>query len=164
MNDGQEIISNFWELYNKLLLLNNIKMKEKLSDYTSTEIHCIDFIEKNKDVNVSKLASQFYMTRGAITKLTKKLIIKNLIQSYQKENNKKEIYFKLTNEGKEISKIHNKIHNDFIKRDKTFFENMTDSEIETVEKFSQSYIKHLDNELKKIEINTNNPNYNFDKK
>lgn len=164
MNDGQQIISNFWELYNKLLLLNNIKMKEKLADYTATEIHCIDYIEKNNDVNVSKLASQFYMTRGAITKLTKKMMIKDLILSYQKDNNKKEIYFTLTNKGKEINKIHKKVHKDFIERDREFFKNMTDKEIETVLNFSKTFIEHLDNELERLKINTKNPNYNFEKR
>ena len=35
------------------------------------------------------------MTRGAISKITKKLIKKGIIESYQKPDNKKEIYFRL---------------------------------------------------------------------
>lgn len=56
------------------------------------------------------------MTRGAISKLTKKLIKKGLIVSYQKPDNKKEIYFRLTEQGKVINKVHEKLQKEHQER------------------------------------------------
>ncbi len=91
-------------------------MEDSLRGYKSSEVHCIDYIGRNADSNVTKLAESFYMTRGAISKLTKKLIKKGVIQSYQKPDNKKEIYFRLTEPGKAIYKIHEELHKEFRER------------------------------------------------
>ena len=96
MNKEEKVISGFRDLLNKMIWLNKIKMEDSLKDYKSSEVHCIEYIGKNAGPNVTRLAEAFYMTNGAISKLTKKLIKKGLIESYQKPGNKKEIYFKLT--------------------------------------------------------------------
>lgn len=57
--------------------------------YSASEVHCIEFIGKSKEVNVKKLSEHFFMTRGAMSKITKKLIDKQAITSYQKDDNKK---------------------------------------------------------------------------
>ncbi|MHB8072679.1 winged helix DNA-binding protein [Desulfosporosinus fructosivorans] len=46
------------------------------------------------------------MTRGAISKITKKLTSKDAISSYQKEDNRKEVYFRLTDYGELLYKKH----------------------------------------------------------
>jgi DNA-binding MarR family transcriptional regulator len=104
MNKEDQVIMGFRDLYNKMVWLNKDKMEDSLKGYTSSEVHCIEYIENNIDSNVTKLAETFYMTRGAISKLTQKLIKKGLIESYQKSDNKKEIYFKLTEQGKQLIK------------------------------------------------------------
>lgn len=60
--------------------------------------------------NVTKIAAEMGMTRGAISKITKKLLSKNLIASYQKPENNKEIYFCLTEPGEKIYTEHKKCH------------------------------------------------------
>ena len=42
------------------------------------------------------------MTTGATSKLTKKLLAKGFLVRYQKEKNRKEVYFRLTEEGERI--------------------------------------------------------------
>jgi len=97
MNKEEQVLAEFWDLFNKKIWLDAYKMKESLKDYKPSEIHCIEYIGKSEDSNVTKLAETFYMTRSAISKITKKLIEKGLIDSYQKPDNKKEIYFRLMN-------------------------------------------------------------------
>ena len=106
MNKEEQIEMGFRDVYNKIVFLNKFKMEDSLKGYKSSEIHCIEYIERNEDSNVTKLAESFYVTRGAISKLTKKLIKKGLIESYQKPDNQKEIYFRLTSQGKAINKVH----------------------------------------------------------
>ncbi|MFC9708609.1 MarR family transcriptional regulator [Paenibacillus sp. NPDC056933] len=150
MNKEEQVLLGFRDLYNKLVWLNKDKMEESLKGYKPSEVHCIEYIEKNADSNVTKLAESFYMTRGAISKLTKKLIEKGLIESYQKSDNKKEIYFRLTEQGKVIYQIHEDLHNEFHERDKAVFEQVTDAQFDSMLKFVDKYNRHLDAEIKKL--------------
>ncbi|PWW33567.1 MULTISPECIES: MarR family transcriptional regulator [Paenibacillus] len=150
MNKEEQVLLGFRDLYNKLVWLNKDKMEESLKGYKPSEVHCIEYIEKNADSNVTKLAESFYMTRGAISKLTKKLIEKGLIESYQKSDNKKEIYFRLTEQGKVIYQIHEDLHNEFHERDKAVFEQVTDDQFDSMLKFVDKYNRHLDAEIKKL--------------
>lgn len=76
MNKEDQVMMGFRDVYNKMVWLNKDKMEDSLKGYKPSEVHCIEYIEKNADSNVTKLAESFYMTRGAISKLTKKLIQK----------------------------------------------------------------------------------------
>ncbi|EEK73281.1 MULTISPECIES: MarR family transcriptional regulator [Bacillus] len=149
MNKEEQVMNGFRELYNKMVWLNKDKMEVGLKGFKSSEVHCIEYIENNTDSNVTQLAEAFYVTRGAISRMTKKLIKKGLIESYQKSENKKEIYFRLTEQGKEIYKIHEELHNEFQERDKAVFEQVTEAEFDSIINFVEKYSKHLDAEIKK---------------
>lgn len=151
MNKEEQVIIGFRNLFNKMAWLNKIKMEESLKGYKSSEVHYIEYIGKNSESNVTKLAESFYMTRGAISKMTKKLIEKGVIESYQKPDNKKEIYFKLTKQGQEIYKVHEKLHKEFQDRDKAVFENITEKQFDSILNFLEKYSTHLDAEIQKLD-------------
>ena len=158
MNKEEQVIMGFWDLYNKMVFLNKFTMEESLKGYKSSEIHCIESIGRNVDSNVTKLAESFYVTRGAISKITKKLIKKGLIESYQKPDNKKEIYFRLTSQGKAIYKIHEELHQEFRERDKAVFEQVTEEQFDIMLNFVENYRRHLDAEIKKQGVDITNRN------
>jgi len=149
MNKEDQVLLGLRELLNKTILLNKSKMEASLKGYKSSEVHCIEYIGRHEDSNVTKLAESFYMTRGAISKLTQKLIKKGVIESYQKSDNKKEIYFRLTEQGKAIYKIHEDLHREFQERDKVVFEQVTEEQFDRVLSFVEKYSRHLDAEIKK---------------
>jgi len=149
MNKKDQLLKGFADIYNKTICLNKTKMEEELKECKSSEVHCIEYIGKNNDSNVTKLADAFYMTRGAISKLTKKLIKKGHIENYSKIDNKKEVYFKLTKKGEEIYKTHEKLHTEFRKRDEIVFEQITDEQLNSMYEFVRNYNNHLDIEIKK---------------
>lgn len=152
MNKKEQVILGFRDLFNKMVWLNKIKMEDCLKGYKPSEVHCIEYIGRNADSNVTKLAESFYMTRSAISKITKKLIEKGLIESYQKPDNKKEIYFRLTEQGKIIDKIHEELHNEFQERDKAVFDQVTGEQYDSMLSFIEKYSRHLDVEIKKQDI------------
>jgi DNA-binding MarR family transcriptional regulator len=152
MNKEEQVIMGFRDLFNKLVLLNKFKMEDSLKGYKSSEVHCIEYIGRNVDSNVTKLAESFYMTRGAISKIIKKLIEKGIIESYQKPDNKKEIYFRLSEQGKVIYKIHEKLHKEFQERDKAVFEQVTEEQFDSMLSFVERYSNHLDAEIKKLGV------------
>lgn len=154
MNKEEQVMSGLWEVFNKRIMLDGFQMKKSLREYNPSEIHCIEYIAKNIEPNVTKLAEAFYMTRSAISKLTKKLIAKGLAENYQKPENKKEIYFRLTNSGEAVFRIHERLHNDFTARDKSLFDKITDTEFDVIIRFAELYNAHLDFEIKKLGIDT----------
>jgi DNA-binding MarR family transcriptional regulator len=157
MDKEDQLMIGFRDLYNKMVFLNR-KMEDSLKGYKSSEVHCIEYIGRNEDSNVTKLAESFYMTRGAISKIAKKLIEKGVIKSYQKPVNKKEIYFRLTEQGKEIYKIHEELHKEFQERDKVVFEQVTEEQFDIILSFVETYRRHLDAEIKKQGVDIANRN------
>jgi DNA-binding MarR family transcriptional regulator len=156
MKKEEQVIKGFRDLINKVASLNKFKMKESLKGYKSSEVHCMEYIERNVDSNVTKIAESFYMTRGAISKLTKKMIKKGIIQSYQKPDNKKEICFRLTEQGKAINKVHEELHKEFHQRDKVVFDQVSEEQFDIMLSFVEKYSRHLDAEIKKQGVEITN--------
>lgn len=153
MKKEEQVMKGFRDILNKIVLLNKPKMEKSLEGYKSSEVHCIEYIGKTPDSNVTELAESFYMTRGAISKLTKKLMSKGLIESYQSPDNKKEIYFRLTEQGKTVYNIHEELHKEFVKRDEVIFEQISEEQFDSMISFINKYTEHLDAEMKKQNIN-----------
>lgn len=152
MSKDEQVIIGFRELFNKMAWLNKVKMEDCLKGYKAAEVHYIECIGKNDDSNVTKLAECLYMTRGAISKMTKKLIEKGIIESYQKPENKKEIYFRLTEHGKRVYQIHEDLHKQFQQRDQVVFEQVTEEQFDSMLRFIEKYSQHLDSEIHKQEV------------
>ena len=78
MNKEDQVLGGFRELVNKMEWLNKCKMEDSLRGYTPSEVHCIEYIGKNEDSNVTKLAEAFFMTRSAMSKTAKRLMEKGM--------------------------------------------------------------------------------------
>lgn len=143
MDRRQQLMSELLDVCNEIIWLNKPELEEVLKGYSLSEIELIEHVELIPEANVTKLAAASYMTRGAISKLAKKLMKKEVLESYQNEENKKEIYFRLTAEGKKINHIHQQLHQSFLERDKEVFAPMTDDEFDTIFRFIGRYRDHL---------------------
>ncbi|MBF7017790.1 MarR family winged helix-turn-helix transcriptional regulator [Staphylococcus durrellii] len=149
MNKEEKLMSEMRRLYQKIEWLNKPQMQRELAGYTATEVHCVQAIQKIDDPNVQKLSQELYMTRGAISKLMKKLLAKSLIASYQRDDNKKEIYYKLTDKGYKIFATHERLHAQFQERDHKVFENIKDEHYDAMLSFIEQYSEHLEEEILK---------------
>ena len=143
MNELDNIFDDIRIVYEKMAWLNGEKMKKALKGYSASEVHWLEFIGNTSDVNVTKLSDNFFMTRGAMSKATKKLMTKGVIRSFRKETNKKEIYFELTEEGKRIYDIHKKLHQEFKERDKAVFDTIKPEMLKELSQFLNMYDQHL---------------------
>jgi DNA-binding MarR family transcriptional regulator len=158
MDQQEQVEMSLRDLLNKMTALNKFKMKDCLKGYQSSEVHCIEYIGSHSDPNVTQMAESFFLTRGAISKMTKKLLQKGLIESYQNPDNRKEIYFKLTEPGQAVYKIHESLHREFQERDKAIFEQITAEQFEGILRFVELYGRHLDAEIQRlgVDITTGN--------
>jgi DNA-binding MarR family transcriptional regulator len=92
------------------------RMKKKPRDYGCgellypSEIHLIDMIAKNPDSNITELADRHGVTKGLISQMTSKLEKKRFIKKFQYVDNKKEVYYNLTEKGRIAYEGHIKFH------------------------------------------------------
>ncbi len=135
MDNINSIMEGFKEIYEKEEILGKIAFRGEYEKYGVSEIHCIDFIGKIENPNVTKISENMNMTRGAISKICKKLLNSKLIDKYKKPDNDKEIYFKLTKSGEELYKRHEIKHKKWEERNNNFFKNVDREEQEIVASF-----------------------------
>ncbi|MGZ9583069.1 MarR family transcriptional regulator [Paenibacillus marinisediminis] len=143
------IFNRVSERHNLIKTMEEKKFKF-MRENTFMEVHCIDFIERMQDANVTKLANAFQVTRGAISKVTKRLIETGAIERYQKPENKKEIYFKLTDIGREIYWEHEKMHQTRIERDSGYFSQLSNEEKDNLTQILNKIYSQIAEELKNL--------------
>lgn len=133
-------------------MLSKLTENQCLDEYGYSETHCIDYIGKLERPNVTKIAEQMGMTRGAISKMTKKLLAKGLIEKYTLETNKKEIYYRLTDQGKVLFDEHAKRHRKWEKRDREFLSRYSKEQTEILLQFMKEFNHYLDEQIERETI------------
>jgi len=147
MKEHQILLEQIASMLQRQEMLTKLTENVCLEEYSYSETHCIDYIGKTKLPNVTKIAENMQMTRGAISKMTKKLLVKGLIEKYTLESNKKEVYFKLTESGMELYKEHEKRHKLWEQRDSKFLERYSAEEIEIIGKFMNEFNRYLEEKI-----------------
>ena len=153
-----ELLDRIPEYDNVLALMNRIfeqqealvklESRETLHGYGFSETHCIDLVGNLENPNTTMIAEQLEMTRGAISKVMKRLIEKGLVESYRLEGNRKEIYFRLTQNGWEIYEAHRERHQTWLKRDYEFLNSLEPELFQTAVEFVTRYDAFLHDKIK----------------
>ena len=149
MKEQQKLLKEISLMLEHQDMLSKLTESQCLDEYGYSETHCIDNIGRLELPNVTKIAEQMQMTRGAISKMTKKLLKKGLIEKYTLETNKKEVYFNLTDSGQVLFKEHEKRHKQWEKRDTQFLSRYSKEETEILLKFMQEFNVYLDEQIEK---------------
>ena len=125
---------------------------EELFDGISlAEAHCIDKIGSMECANVTKIAIAMGMTKGAISKISKKLLWKKLIESYQKAQNNKEVYFVLTKLGERVYIAHQKCHQQAMQKKISILSKYSIDEQKIILRFLNDLTQEYDEEIMKEE-------------
>jgi DNA-binding MarR family transcriptional regulator len=112
-------------------------------DMTISEIHAIDVIGKNQLPNATFIANELKMTKGAISKVTSKLLKKALIKADHLNGNNKMIYYSLTPKGKALYEIHAKLHMIEYDRFVTILSEYTKDEVYVINSFLEDLLNKL---------------------
>ncbi|WMM24897.1 MarR family transcriptional regulator [Tissierella sp. MB52-C2] len=123
--------------------------------YNLSQVHCIDCIGNLEDTNVTKISEELNMTRGAISKITKKLLSEGLIKQYKKPDNKKEIFFELTDRGWEVYHAHRELHDISEIEYINIFKKFNDNEIEIIISFLKEMNNYFKEQIEEISKNEN---------
>jgi len=76
----------------------------------SSEIHMIDVIGRQPGICVTEIANKLDITKGAVPKIIRKLLHKDMIYRYQVLENKKMVLFNLTDKGEIAFQAHAAFH------------------------------------------------------
>ncbi|MCK4514396.1 MAG: MarR family transcriptional regulator [Spirochaetaceae bacterium] len=78
--------------------------------YHRLEIHLVDTVGKREGINVTELARAHGITKSAVSQAVKKLERKGLIERYRMPDNRKEVLFRITTEGRVAFEAHLNFH------------------------------------------------------
>ena len=142
-----DLLNMFKEYGDKQEILSKLREDQSLREYNNSELHIIAAIGDLEQPNVTSLAEHMGMTRGGICKNIKKLTEAGLISSYQINGNAKNIYYRLTDTGKNIYEKHAEAHEAWLARDMAFIKGFSDKQLDQVTDFMKQYIEHIDQRI-----------------
>lgn len=107
----------------------------RVFEWTLTQLHLIAAIKEQGMANNTFLSGRLNVSMPAITKAAKKLLDHDVIQKTQRAGNRKEIYYKLTENGEELAMIHERLHEQARNRYLRILERFDDPDLETITTF-----------------------------
>lgn len=108
-----------------------------------SEIHFIDAIGIDEEINASGLSRRLDITNGAVTQVAQKLIQKKLVEKYKKETSKKEVYFKLTEMGQIAYENHKAFHKELNEKIIGYLKGLSQEQIQGLLGFVTIAEEHL---------------------
>lgn len=150
-----ELMNLFAKYMEKQEILSKLTEDEKLHGYNYSEIHTITAIGDLEESNVTNIANHMNVTRGAISKITKKFLAQNLIEAYQQDGNKQKIFFRLTESGQYLYDEHEKRHTLWLERDDAFIKQFDKKTVKLVEAFMTEFNNYLEKQISELGGNIN---------
>ena len=88
----------------------NLVVTELMKEMTVLMLHVLEAIGELEPVNGITISKQFGISRGSVSKITRKLVEKEIVMIEYLPDNKKEILFRTTSLGKEMCRLHRDLH------------------------------------------------------
>ncbi|KPV58866.1 transcriptional regulator [Paenibacillus sp. A3] len=99
-----------------------------------TELHTIACIGEQEPINVTSIAERINLSKGNTSKIANKLLKAGWVRKAQLNDNKKEVYFRLTPVGKKLFAAHDELHTKEKQRMYEFLERYNESELEFIKR------------------------------
>ena len=144
------LLNQFAEFLEKQDMLSKLTENEKLHSYGYSEIHVIAAIGDLEEPNVTALAKTLRLTKGAVSKITKRLISSNVIEAYTIPDNRQKIFYRLLEKGRFLYEEHEKRHKLWLERDRQFLSQFTELQLEGFSKFMSSYNGYLEEQIRQL--------------
>lgn len=145
-----ELLNLFAEHMEKQEVLSRLTEDERLHGFSYSEIHTIAAIGDLEEPNVTNIADHMNVTRGAISKIAKRLQGQGLIEAYRREDNKQKVFFRLTESGRVLYDEHEKRHELWLKRDNAFLAQFGERTVERVESFMRAFNEYLEEQISEL--------------
>ncbi|MFP4977795.1 MarR family transcriptional regulator [Paenibacillus sp. CN-4] len=140
---------HLYEQYIKMLHLNELYTEQEIDRFRElareqqidmlsnniTSVHVIDCIGDYEPINHTGIVKKMDLSKASITNICSKLMETDFIMRSQLNNNRKEIYFSLTDKGRRVYHLHKKLHQEKEESFYRFIESYSEAELQTIGKF-----------------------------
>ncbi len=101
-------------MFNYILYIEERNLKREGVGLTMSEVHLLESIDKASDNTMTHIANRSMITQGTLTTNVKKLVNKGLVERYRDEKDGRIVRLRVTDQAREILKIHDEFHKNFI--------------------------------------------------
>ncbi|MBD5429217.1 winged helix DNA-binding protein [Lactobacillus sp.] len=121
--------------------VNDCELKGIICKLSVGALHILSDLERESKTG-NDLACNLNLTRGGVSRASKKLCDFGLITTSQKNGNKKNIYYTLTDKGREVAEAHDQLHCQMeTQMMKEFTEKYSVDELNLISKFLKDVLK-----------------------
>lgn len=134
----QIIINDTDDGQDRLWLMEHIsddRLKKLLPLLSVSSLHVLDVIVAHEGIKGIDIARDMGITKGAVSKITRKLLDQGLITKTQLPDNLKEILFSVTPLGAELAELHRLFHREQDQKTVEFLTGFDATSLETVADF-----------------------------
>ena len=128
MDRSKELLRLVLEYTNLSDESDKLHSRDTLSGYDNSELNCLDAVGRMEQPNVTALAEEMCMTKGAISKILRKLSDKGAVEPYQLGTNRQRIFYRLTDTGHVLFDAHRERHRGWEERELLFFRSLSEEE------------------------------------
>jgi len=111
---------------------SNPEVLSFLQESTVMMLHVIDAVGRLEPVNGITISKQFGIPKGSVSKITRRLVEKEIIRTEYLPGNKKEVLFCTTSLGKEIFDLHQALHRQIDKGVHRFLQRYSEDELKFI--------------------------------
>lgn len=147
----EELLSQIKEFLEKQDILCKLTESRLLHEYGYSEIHTVQAVGTLDEPNVTEIARSLRMTRGAVSKITKKLTQKGLLEPYARPDNRQKVFFRLTPAGQSLYREHETRHQLWRVRDLQFLSQFSSKRLHKIEEFLRLYNAYLEESIQELE-------------
>ncbi|MFD1317915.1 MarR family transcriptional regulator [Loigolactobacillus zhaoyuanensis] len=111
--------------------------QQVLNNLPLLSLHTLADIGKNQPVNGTELTAHLQVSKGAISKTVNKLIKFSLIDKFKRTDNRKEVYYSLTEKGQQLNYAHQQLHQQLDQQMQQLLAGYQPDQLELVAQFVQ---------------------------
>lgn len=129
VNESDDDVEKNWLIENTF----NPEIKQLAPILSILSLHVLEVISEKEGIKGVDIAKELNVTKGAISKTTRKMLDQGLIKKEQRPTNLKEIYYYVIPLGAELSELHRLMH---LEKDKKAFELLKSYDLKSLELIS----------------------------
>ncbi|MFD0897473.1 MarR family transcriptional regulator [Loigolactobacillus binensis] len=111
--------------------------QQVLNNLPLLSLHTLADIGKNQPVNGTELTAHLQVSKGAISKTVNKLIKFELIDKFKRTDNRKEVYYSLSEKGQQLNYAHQQLHQQLDHQMQLLLANYQPEQLELIAQFVQ---------------------------
>jgi len=131
--ESMDKLSVFMDKFQKRILSGDLK------NFTLRQLYYIELINKHENIRISEIAKMLNVKKSTVSIAINQLIEQGFVSKVQSDTDKRVYFLKLTSKGKNIIKIHIKVHKNMINQiSEVLSHEEVESFIKTIDKITKS--------------------------